>query len=474
MHYSARAILFVSLILMIGSARLAAQQKPQERALSRPELEFVQRKAQANMKEIESRMQVLLEQIREAEPDHASRLLLVLQRSRENLIVDDMRDAEALINTDKFDEATERQRIVLKKLEELRQLLLSTNLDLFVKLNKLRQLKKLQAELAQASKDGEQNQKALEEIAAKGDAKTDADKKRLETQKELNQEQQRKLDELNASARDTTGQSSEAKKALDEAQRALDDAQKALKQSNANEAAKSASRSQQSLNKAGDAMQQAREELAEELADPIRAALLDALAQMIEKHEKVNDAIMHHSPAKNAAAPPVVALEREVVDLAKNARELVEETDFAVALPHALALGESEAANNVKDLAAAKVDDITTHDSARLLDDLNEMHKTILDEAAGAKKSGSPRTGGCKGCANRNKTISELKMVRLLQSAVYQETAYWDKRREKPPMTQESVAAVLKDVANWQKRARLTAALLKDRTCAECLTSKEE
>ena len=113
-------------------------------------IKFEQDKAHAHMRELEGRMFRVAELLRPTQPDDSARLLMGVAKSREQLIVEEMREASELIATLDLNKATAEEKEVIAKLEELKRLLLTNDLDLELKLEQLRKLREAQNALRQA------------------------------------------------------------------------------------------------------------------------------------------------------------------------------------------------------------------------------------------------------------------------------------------------------------------------------------
>src|ERR1700685_187957 len=136
-------------------------------------IKFEQDKANAHMRELESRMFHLAEMLRPSQPDDSARLLMGVSRSREQLIVEEMREASELIATLDLNKATVEEKELIAKLEELKRLLLTNDLDLEIKLEQLRKLREAQNALARLTARERQQLSQTNPLAknAKNDSK---------------------------------------------------------------------------------------------------------------------------------------------------------------------------------------------------------------------------------------------------------------------------------------------------------------
>ena len=108
---------------------------------------FSQQNAASQMNELEERMFRLSEALRGLEPENASRLRLALQFSREEQILDQMRETHKLLKEAQLSKAETEVKELIAKLQHLRNLLLAEDLDFQLKLARLRQMRETLAQL---------------------------------------------------------------------------------------------------------------------------------------------------------------------------------------------------------------------------------------------------------------------------------------------------------------------------------------
>jgi hypothetical protein len=114
---------------------------------------FTQQNAASQMNELEERMFRLSEALRGLEPENASRLSLALRFSREELILEQMREAYKLLKDEQLNRAETEAKELIAKLEHLRNLLLAEDLDFQLKLARLRQMRETLAQLDRILKE---------------------------------------------------------------------------------------------------------------------------------------------------------------------------------------------------------------------------------------------------------------------------------------------------------------------------------
>src|SRR5262249_40674962 len=136
------------------AAKEAKEKAPAKPAVSdRETIGFTQENATAQMAELEERMSRLSEALRGLEPENASRLRLALKFSREELILEQMRDTHKMLKEAQLSKAETEIKELLAKLEHLRNVLLAEDLDFQLKLARLRQMRETLGQLERIVKD---------------------------------------------------------------------------------------------------------------------------------------------------------------------------------------------------------------------------------------------------------------------------------------------------------------------------------
>jgi hypothetical protein len=114
---------------------------------------FSQQNAAAQMNELEERMFRLSEVLRGLEPENASRLKLALKFSREEQILEQMRETHKMLKDAQLSQAETEAKELIAKLEHLRNLLLAEDLDFQLKLARLRQMRETLGQLERIVKE---------------------------------------------------------------------------------------------------------------------------------------------------------------------------------------------------------------------------------------------------------------------------------------------------------------------------------
>ncbi len=115
--------------------------KAAPKTTDRDTIGFTQENVTAQMNELEERMFRLSEALLGLEPENASRLRLALKFSREEQILEQMRETHKLLKDAQLSKAETETKELIAKLEHLRNLLLAEDLDFQLKLARLRQMR---------------------------------------------------------------------------------------------------------------------------------------------------------------------------------------------------------------------------------------------------------------------------------------------------------------------------------------------
>lgn len=401
---------------VVGAQEKAAPVETQE------QIKFEQDKAQANMRELEERMFSLAKLIREAQPEDSSRLLMGVQKAREFLLVEKMGEAANLLNELKLELAASEQTELLGKLEELKRLLLTSDIDLEMKLQQLRKIRQAREQLAKLI-DREQQQKRST------DSENDPAKlKDLEQGEKSNQrigeDLEQRLSQIGSSASGAAG-------AVGGACACMGKAGSSLGKSQPKEASPQQQMAIEKLKDADKSLADAEQQLRKELEALVRQQVMERLTQMVNLQEevrettsKLQDRVTDGSVQAIAAVKRLAVREQEIRRIGDACIELCELTEFSIVFPEALRdvcgkidvvkerLGEGAAGSLVVDMETEVIDDLRG-----LLDALRQA----------AKRDPNGGQGQCMGCqGNFNKLLAELKMVRQMETSLQTQTVRMD------------------------------------------------
>lgn len=398
------------------------------------QIEFEQKKAQAHMQELQERMFRLAELTRELEPDDSARLLLAVQKAREELIVEQMKDILALFDKKDLGLAVSQQKEVIHKLEELRELLLSTDVDFRIKLDRLRKLEAILKKLDPAIQEENRQAERAGEMARKppADAKPFEDlRKDQEHNRRATGSIQEMVKELGPALTGAAGE-------LAGAGAAMAGAEGDLGQKSADKAAGQQGEAAKAMGRARQQLQAERVKLVNELARQARDQVLANLTEMLERQKKVRESTQALAPkalagqreaalAVQRLAPP----QERLVEMVDQTVTLVEQTRFSLALPPALRSVQRRMVYVGGDLKAGRAGPEVVQAQQQIEKDLQELISALKDAAPSAPRDNPDGQPGQGKEERRNKLLAELRIIRLLQARVNEETLDADGRRAK-------------------------------------------
>jgi hypothetical protein len=533
-----------------GQAAELGQRREREVTLAE-QLSFRERQVREEMSELEQRMFRLSEGLKKLEPENSSRLIIGLKYAREELILHQMREVEEALAALSLKGAAEEQKQLMLKLERLQQLLLSTDLDFEMRLERLRQiretLRRLDTVIKEESREERISKKAaemekklaeltkrkatLEELVKQQSAHVDKNTP-LAKSENLSDDQRREADRLGkaqeatrkdtktlagelvdgASSKNLAGAAESMQSAVDalakpapsealppmqqalaqlkqelddvarqqaEAQQALaqqkfeamrkeqqanrqatDDVSEMTRQLGSNGTAALAELLRASGSMAGAesafgnakagagngeqanalaSLKYAKELLAEEaermarqLRAEVKKRVTEGLTEMLEiqtavreRTEALAPAVKRESREALAALVALAKREEKIVTKAQDLINIVEETEFGIALPAALAAVRDAAEGVQASLADADASSETVRAEKQIEADLKAMLEIVSEMSdANSRKPGRRQRGNAPEEQRKelNRIISELRMIKLLETRVKENT----------------------------------------------------
>ena len=459
--------ILLSMLFVLGAPCLA---QPEEEMDIKERLKFQQKRTLQQMEELEDRMFQLSEKIRQVAPDNAARLVLALQRSREELIVEEMGHVNKLIESEKLKEAEELQRRVIFRLKELRELLLSTELDLLLKLKRLRQMNKALRAMEDLSKEQEGLKEETEEAAEDPTTNRDSLKNTRRAQSEA-----RKRGELLAEDVAEAAPESVAPDLMNSAHQDMKESEKQLAKGRAKEAAEAQASAAKNMKESRKALQRAREDLLRELQKYIRNALVDAFLQAIEIQEKINGQLQVYLKRAGGAEGRKIRprdfsrfedQEIEIESRLRDAVQLIEETEYSLALAPATRFFGEYATELRESMKRAKLEQGLLDTGTRLVEDLAGAVKILAEEARWSKKAPPDDHEAFR----QIKLITELLTLRLVQDRIRTDTG----RLQGLPIENSTVAANVKRIARWESSIKDVSHRLEARGYSQYLKPEDE
>ncbi len=411
-------------------------------------MQFQQKTVEAQMQELQERMYRLAALTREAEPDDAARLVMAVRKAREDLIIEQMRDVlEQLARAD-LPKASKEQEQVLVKLEELKKLLTSTDLDLQMQLERLRALTAAIAKLDAAAKE---EQRQHDQSAAL--AKAVADPKKLAAPQQEQKQNRQTTEGIAETVKNLGAGPAKAGATLGGACQSMSLAEGQLGASHPGDAAPLQSDAVAAMQKAREQLEAERQKALDELQSQVRKQVVENLTEMLERQRSVRGATEAVAGRLPSGDPQTVQRVRQlapaenaIVRICDQTSDLIAETDFSVALPPALKAVRA-CCSAVSDRLQTGVADTALVDNEKQIEqDLQDLLDTFKQLAS---EPGPPsQCRGCKG--NKNKLLAELKVLRMMQARVNDRTARADAGRaahpsNQPPAELNATVAAIRD-----------------------------
>lgn len=434
--------------------------KPEE------EVKFQQDQAEGHMRELELRMFKLARLLRETQPDDADRLMLGLEKARDQLIADRMEETGEMLLSLKLTDASKETGEIIDSLEELRRLLLSADIDLEIKLEQLRKLREAREHLAKlVEREKDQNELTDKRDAAK-DKKADDLANNERRNKRLGETLEAKLKNLGPKCEGACKNVGEAGDKMSDAAKNLD----LIKLPSASKEQKDA------LKKLGDAdvqLAKAEAEMQAELEKFVLKRVLETIDEMIAKQTSIRETterLQARVESKDAKAMAAVrALEErevELIDSANECIELGELVNLSLVLPMAMTAVIEQVEVVSDQLVDSRADEIVIGNMKQIEEDLAAIFDALRDSSR-PYGTGAGACSGCKGC--RNKLLAEFKMLRFMQISLHGRTVRTDLDLEKTDAAKDTRKDRIEPLTNTQREIQRTTLKLHDMSCPDCL-----
>ncbi len=410
------------------------------------QVQFQQKTVEAQMQELQERMYHLADLTRDTEPDDSSRLLMAVRKAREDLIIEQMRDAIEQLGHADLTKAVGEQEQILVKLNELKKLLTTTDLDLQMQLDKLKKLNDAIAKLDNGIKEERREQKQTGELAKA----TTADPKAMTTPKSDQQQNRKTTDAVAQTMKDLGGEPGKAAEKLANASQSMSQAEAHLGNAHPADASPLQGRAADTMQEARDQLDKERQKLLDELDKQVRQQVVANLQEMLDRQKSIRgatEAVAGHLNSTDRdvqmRVKQLAPAENAVVRICGETLELINQTQFSIALPPALEELKGNCTSVADRLGTGTADMANVEDQKQIEQDLTDLLATFKQLAA---QPGGP--GNCRGCkGNKNKLLAELKTLRLLQTRVNISTAKTDARRaaadpSNAPAVQQEITGV--------------------------------
>jgi hypothetical protein len=417
------------LVALVFSPRLLAEQsqvKPED------QLKFQQQTIQGQMQELQERMFHLAELTREMEPGDSAKLVMAVRKAREGLIVEQMKEVLELISQRDLGHAGEEEQQVLAKLEELKRLLMSEDMDLQMQLE---QMKKVQAAIAKldAAIKEEKRERTNSDQFAQLQKKNQLDPKKLDPAKKDQQTNHQATDGINKQIQELGDLTKNAVDPLNNAAGSMGKAEGNLGAAKPGDASAMQQDAVKNLEAAKEELAAAQLKLEQAIEMQVRKQVLVNLTEMLERQQKIREAstaLLSRATGDDREATirvkQLALAEQHIVTIADQTIDLIDETHFSIALPPAIKSVQRRCILIVNDLQQGRDNNDVIGSEKQVEHDLQDLLDTFK------QLSNSKMTNGhcnCKG--DKNKLLAEMKVLRMLQLRVNEETSDVDGRRAK-------------------------------------------
>jgi hypothetical protein len=407
------------------------------------QVQFQQKTVEAQMQELQERMFHLADLTRDSEPDDSSRLLMAFRKAREDLIIEQMRDCiEQLGHADLSKAAAEQEQILIK-LNELKKLLTTTDLDLQMQLDKLKKLNDAIAKLDKGIKEERRLEKNSGELAA---AKPPTTNPSALAAPKSDQAANRKATETVAQTmKDLGPEAAKAGDKLGSAAQSMSLAEGHLGNGHPGQASPLQKQAGDKMEEAKADLEKERQKLLDELEHQVRQQVVANIQEMLDRQKSIRGATEAVATRLNSADREVqirvkqlAPAETAIVRIAGETLELINQTQFSVALPPALEEIKANCQSISDRLATGSADAPLVADEKQSEQDLQNLLDTFKQLAS--VPGGECKGGNCKG--DKNKLLAELKTLKLLETQVEKHTEKVDGQRGTADATPEMQAKI--------------------------------
>lgn len=521
------------------------------------QLSFREQQVREEMSELEQRMFRLSEALKKLEPENSSRLIIGWKYARQELILHEMKEVQQALASLSLKGAAREQKQLIVKLERLQQMLLSTDLDFEMRLERLRLIRETLRALDNVIKEESREEKlsrkaaqiekrlasltkrkaALEELVERQTEHVEKNTP-LAKQEKLSDDQRGEVaklgDQQEATRKDTTALAAELEggassknlvgaaenmqsavgalaktapaEALPPMEKALEQLEKELdelarqeaqaKQALAKEKFEAMRKDQEtnrgatdevgemtrqlgsngtaalaellrasgcmggaegafancqggkgngeqrkalaSLTYAKELLAEEAERLARQLRAEVKKRVMDGLTLMLEMQTAVRERTEALAPGvKKRSRQALVALtslakrEEKITATAQDLINVVEETEFGIALPAALAAVRDATEGVQISLAEGDASSDVVKAEKQIEADLKEMLEIVSEMTEANSRRGRRGRAGTPEELRKelNRIVSELRMLRLLETRVRENTVQVDAKR---------------------------------------------
>jgi len=425
---------FIAAIVLttLLAAPMRAADNPKQKVSDNDQIQFQQKTVEAQMQELKDRMYHLAELTRDTEPDDSSRLLMAVRKASEDLIIEQMKDCIDQLSKADLSKATDEQEKILVKLNELKKLLTTTDLDLQMQLDKLKKLNDAIAKLDKGIKEEHRLEKNSGELAKAPPTTNPAAAASAMNAPRTDQAQNRKATEAVAQTmKDLGNEPAKAADKLGNAAQSMSLAEGHLGKGNPSQASPLQAQAAAKMEEAKADLEKERQKLLDELEHQVRQQVVANIQEMLDRQKSIRGATEAIARRGDSAdremqvrVKQLAPAETAIVRICGETLELINQTQFSVALPPALEEIKANCTSISDRLASGSADGPLVDDEKQAEADLQNLLDTF-------KQLASVPDGECKcNCkGDKNKLLAELKTLKLLQTQVEKHTEKVDAQR---------------------------------------------
>jgi hypothetical protein len=281
--------------------------------------------------------------------------------------------------------------------------------------------------------------KELEEVAKKeAEAKAALDKDKFAAMKKEQEANRGATDQVAEMTRGLGNNGASALPDLMKAGEAMASAEGAFGNSQAGQGNGEQGKALAALKEAEEQLADEAERLARQLRREVKKRVTEGLTAMLEMQVAVRERTVALGPGVKegsrqalSALSAVAKREEKITDAAQDLINIVEETEFGIALPAALAAIRDATESVQVALADGDASADVVRAEKQIEEDLKEMLEVVSEMSDANSKKGKRMAGNSPDEQRReqNRIISELKMIRLLETRVHQSTIDVDGKR---------------------------------------------
>jgi len=387
---------------------------------------FQNDRSRQHMLELEQRMFRLADLLKESQPEDAQRLIMGVERSREQFVVQRMEGVSELIGGLKLSEASTKVEAIIGELQAIKKLLLTADLETALKLEQLRKINAALKELEKIAEQEKNNQGQSDKLAAEGAPNPQAMKGVGDAEGQNKEATDRLLDKV-GEINPQDPNLSKAKGALGEASGQMGQAGQQLQQGQSpGEASKSQGNARKKLDDAKRELEAARDKIQKQLERKIREQVLDNLRAMLTQQTQIREQLeLVSDRAELGDSRAVVQVqglsspEQEIVVLAADTIDLCELTEFSVAMPAALSAVRGRMVYLVDDYDAGRGGPMVVASTVHVEEDLKALIDAmeLSNQNQKPQQPQQPQNPREQEQREINQMLAELRMLRIMQVA---------------------------------------------------------